>query len=228
MYIKRLIILGFALFGLVTAGHGEQVVIPTDDQPTQSQNIDHPRIDIDTANYNALVYVEMNLLKKYFLENDLEALKDYLALYQSAHKEVLKAAAENHIHLLDDYRGGIQFYHEWKNSKLSAAEGYAELLHDNKNFDACFAPFKANLMDMLYCGTFYFAAFKNIVTGSALDNLNVTDWEKTAELQQKSPEELLQHYYPMEKEEILKRTSDVEKSYSYDEIMRSMISDQAK
>lgn len=165
----------------------------------------------------ALAMIERASLKDYLSNNNLEALKNYLALH-STRMTALNSDSVKFEKALELSKGTQHYVavkstyitdQDYINESLSYYPGsYCSSLNDKYNIAQCLSYSQYNFVDL--------------ALGYALDKLAISDWKKTIEATNITFSDLLSKQYPMSEAEVAQRVNDAKLNYQYDQLVAKL------
>lgn len=162
----------------------------------------------------AYINIEGAALKDYLINNDTEALKNYLAVHNTrlANLNDSSQKFEKALELSE----GTASYVVLKSLNLSNKDYLDEVLSKP------YCTFKKHQSDIIWCLTNIQYNFIDLALGYALDQVATPDWKNTVEMNGTPFSSLLNSYYPMSQSEITQRTEASKVHYQFDNITAAL------
>lgn len=159
-------------------------------------------------------YLEEEALKSYLASNDVEAIKNYVAIHLTRTKTLAKDSLA--YETTNNIRFGTSAYVSLKSLNLSPTDFSSEVTKTYNEQMQC--PAYEDAHDIFRClalGHFYIAG---PAVGYALDKLNIPNWKSKAENSGVSLDKMLLESIPMSSTEITERLEKSKKLYHFDVI----------
>lgn len=160
------------------------------------------------------IYLEDSLLKDYLLKNDLELLKNYLAVHHMRYQMISEQS--QHYENMSDIRFGISAYVGFKALNMSPTDYRREVFYIYQSFLNC--PAYSTVQEIEFCTLLGHYYLTGPALGLALDTAAGNTWKSNIADAKTTPEMLLERLYPMTESEINLRISKAKVAYHFDVI----------
>ncbi|WP_058473103.1 hypothetical protein [Legionella quateirensis] len=157
-----------------------------------------------------LTYIEDLALGEYLTNDNIEALKDYVAINQ--YRQKLMGDISTIYEATKENMEGIADYYGWSVAISNEAERNQAMITTYKNKCGIDKLIKCQLQDRYY--------FTGAAVGIALDNLSVGDWKDKLVKNKSFIRNQLHQYFSFSDTQISQRVNQAKERYNYAEITR--------